>query len=654
MGRGVVDVAGDGSPRSLTRKLIDRHLIDGEWGGELALRIAQTLLHDGTGPTILQELEVLGLDRIRTECSVAYVDHNLIQVDHKSSDDHAYLRTAGQRIGMWFSPAGNGISHPVHLERFARPGATLLGADSHTVGMGALGMLAIGAGGLDVALAMAGEPYQIRTPEIWAVELVGTLPDWVSAKDVILELLRRHGVTGGLGRIIEYHGSGLAGLDVWDRHVIANMGAELGATASVFPSDDAVADFLHWQGRSGDFERLTADPGAQYDHRERIDLSALGPLVALPHSPGNVVSVEDVAGHEIGQAYLGSSANPGYRDFSVVASIVAGRRAAAGVSFDVNPSTRRILAHLSREGQLLDLIQSGARIHQAGCNGCVGIGQAPATGVSSLRTTTRNFKGRTGTLDDRVYLASPETIAASALTGRITDPRTLDLEPPRYVQPPSFEADVYVFDPPPPPGTSVEVVRGPNITRLPRFTPLPDMLEVPVLLRLKDDISTDEIMPAQQDQLPWRSNIDKFSDFVFDRLDPTYSARARAATGGHAIVARSNYGQGSAREHAALSPRYLGLRVVLAVSFARIHLRNLANFGVLPLELVEPHDYNDIQNGNLLRIDDIRTALTAGKEITVVNLTTGRDYPARHPLTARQVELVLGGGVLEVVRLDGK
>lgn len=645
------------SARNVTRKLIDSHLLDGappQPGQEVALRIDQTLAQDATGTLVMLELEAMGLDRVKTEVSAQYVDHNITQVDHKNADDHVFLESAARRFGVWFSRPGNGVSHPVHMERLGKPGKTLLGADSHTCAAGALGMLAIGAGGLEVALAMAGEPFYVRMPKVWGVRLTGALPDWVSAKDVILELLRRHGVEGGLGKVIEYHGPGLAGLSAMDRHVIANMGAELGATTSVFPSDEVTRAFLRAQRREGDWVELTADDGAAYDLEEELDLSALEPLIARPSSPGDVVPVREVAGEPLYQAYLGSSANPGYRDFAVVALTVAGRMAAPGVSFDVSPASRQVLQDLVRDGHLGRLIAAGARVHQAGCNGCIGMGQAPASGRNSLRTVPRNFAGRSGTRDDRVWLCSPETVAAAALTGKITDPRTLGIAYPRVQDPEQEEVNLAQLTPPLPleEARQVALVKGPNISSLPEIPPIPDDLEVPVLLRLGDDISTDAIIPAGNRVLPFRSNIEKISDFLFDFVDDTYPARARLARekGGHAIVGGENYGQGSSREHAALAPRYLGLHLVLTKSFARIHAQNLVNFGVLPLRFAHPADHDAVAQGDVLVLRGIRRAITAGREVRVENRRTGRTFIALHDLSPRQVDVLLAGGLIPWIR----
>jgi aconitate hydratase len=642
---------------NVARQLIASHLVEGTMlpGGEIGLRIDQTLTQDATGTLVMLELEAMGLDRVRTEVSIQYVDHGLVQEDHKNPDDHLFLRSGCRRFGLWYSPAGNGVSHPVHQEHFGKPGKTLLGSDSHTPAAGAIGMLAIGAGGLDVAQAMAGRPFYVTMPEIWGIELVGQLPDWVSAKDVILELLRRHGVRAGVDRVIEYYGPGLQGLSAMDRHVIANMGAELGATSTVFPSDGEVRRFLRAQGREADWVELVA-PDATYDVHERIDLATLEPLIALPTSPGNVVSVREVAGQEIYQAYLGSSANPGYRDFAMAAEIVKGRRVHDRVSFDVNPTSRQILENLVQDGRLLTLIRAGARIHQAGCNGCIGMGQAPATDRISLRTVPRNFPGRSGTREDKVHLASPETTAASALSGVITDPRDLDMPYPRIADPSAPLLNTALLVPPLPldAARQVQLERGPNIAPLPGFDALPDELSLPVLLKVGDDLSTDEIMPAGARVLPYRSNIPKISEFSFDMVDQSYPVRARAVRerSGHAVVAGRNYGQGSSREHAALAPRYLGLRVVLAVGFARIHWQNLVNFGVLPLTFDDPTEFDRIENGDVLELRDLRRQVRELSVVEVRNATKGRDVTARHELSARLVEVLLAGGVINWLRMQ--
>ncbi|CAM03025.1 aconitase [Saccharopolyspora erythraea NRRL 2338] len=639
-------------PRSLAHKLIGAHLVEGEMvpGREIALAIDQTLTQDATGTLVMQELEALGLDRARTETSVQYVDHNLLQTDQKNAEDHRFLRSACRRYGLWFSKAGNGVSHPTHMQRFGVPGASMVGSDSHTCAAGCMGMLAIGVGGLEVAMAIAGRPLRIRMPEVWGVRLTGSLRPWVSAKDVILEMLRRHGVSGGVHRIIEYHGPGLAGLAAMDRHVIANMGAELGATTTVFPSDSAVWEFLRAEGRERDFTVLTADDGAEYDVEETIDLSEVEPLIAQPSAPDKVVPVREVAGTAIGQVVIGSSANPGLRDFAIAAAMVRGRQADPAVSFDVNPTSREILADLTRMGATFDLISAGARIHQAGCMGCIGMGQAPAVGQNSLRTFPRNFPGRSGTREDSVWLCSPETAAASALMGVITDPRDLGIEYPEPALPEKASVNTAMLEPPLPEeqALQVELLKGTNVSALPEFDELPDRLELPVLLKAGDDVSTDEISPAGARALPLRSNIPALAEFSFAGVDSDYPQRARDVVGGHAVVGGDNYGQGSSREHAAIAPRYLGLRVVLARSFARIHWQNLSNFGIVPLEFDDPGDYDRIEVGDVLELSDLRRELS-DNEITIRDTSRDLVIRARHRLSPRQVEAVLAGGVIPLI-----
>jgi aconitate hydratase len=639
--------------QSVTHQIIADHLEGADAlpdpGAEIALHVDQTLTQDATGTLVMLAFEAMGIDRVRTELSAQYVDHNLLQVDFRNADDHRFLRTACRRFGVHFSRAGNGVSHPVHMERFGRPGRTLLGSDSHTPAAGALGMLALGAGGLDVALAMAGEPYRLRMPAVWGVRLEGELPPWVSAKDVILELLRRHGVAGGLGRVLEFHGPGLAALSAMDRHVIANMGTELGATSTVFPADEAVARFLRSQGRDHDFAPLVAEPEARYDETETIDLSSLEPLIALPSSPGNVVPVREVAGRPVNQAYLGSSANPGLRDFAVPALMVAERPIAPDVSFDVNPASRQILENLMLLGLLPHLVHAGARIHQAGCNGCIGMGQAPESGGISLRTVPRNFPGRSGTRDDQVYLCSPETATAAALTGVITDPRELDMPCPAFVEPERITVNDRAIEPPAAPGDDVEVVKGPNIAALPALDPLPDALALPVLLNLGDGISTDEIMPAGARVLPFRSNIPRIADFVFDQVESGFADRARAR-GAFCVVAGENYGQGSSREHAALAPRHLGLRAVIAVNFARIHRQNLINYGVLPLTFDDPSDRAHLQPDAELELHDLQAAVADADHLVVRVRAPQREVRCRLDLAPHEREAVLAGGMINVIR----
>ena len=639
---------------NVAHKLISSHLVSGEMepGAEIGIRIDQTLTQDATGTLVMLELEAMDLDRVKTELSAQYVDHNLLQADEKNADDHVFLYSACQRFGIWYSKPGNGVSHPVHMQRFGAPGKTMVGSDSHTCAAGSLGMLAIGVGGLEVAMAMAGEPLFLTMPEIWGIELTGRLPDWVSAKDVILEMLQRHGVSGGRGRIVEYYGDGLKGLSAMDRHVIGNMGAELGATTTVFPSDGEVKRFLESEGRGEDWSELFADPGATYDVEDQIDLSTLEPLIATPSSPGNVVPVREVAGDDIYQVVIGSSANPGLRDFAIAAMIVDGRQTHPRVSFDINPTSRATLENLVSMGHLASLIRAGARIHQSGCMGCIGMGQAPATGQISLRTMPRNFPGRSGTKEDSVFLCSPETAAASALAGKITDPRDLGIDYPKYRPPETPAMNTEMLVEPDAGLEGGELIKGPNISTLPDFTPLPGEIEAPVLIKVGDDLSTDEILPAGQTVLPYRSNIPKISEFTFWQIDggyPEKAARTKDGTG-HIIVGGDNYGQGSSREHAALAPRFLGLRAVIAKSFARIHWQNLANFGVLALEFADPADYETIEPGDIVALRSLHSALHDGNGLELMNTTKGRTIPLRHRLSPRQVDMVLAGGLIPVLR----
>ncbi len=659
------------APLNLTQRLIHDHLValDGRQaekplleapapGTEIGLRIDQTLTQDATGTLVMLELEAMGLDRVKTSLSVQYVDHNLLQTDHKNADDHVFLLSACRRFGIRFSRPGNGVSHPVHMERFGIPGLSLAGSDSHTPAAGALGMLAFGAGGMDVAFAMAGEPLFLPMPRVRGVEVIGRLPPWVSAKDAILELLRRHGVDGCKGWVVEYFGPGLECLSAMDRHVLANMGTEMGATTSVFPSDGETRRFLEAQGRPEAWRPLAADPGAAYDDREVLDLSSLEPLIALPGSPGNVHPVREAAGRPIYQAYVGSSANPGLRDYWVAAEIVSGRMAHPEVSLDINPASRQTLENLIAMGSLQKLIRAGARIHQAGCNGCIGMGQAPASGRASLRTVPRNFPGRSGALEDAVYLCSPETAAASALTGEITDPRSLERTPgiayPRFQAPETEIIQTEMVLPPDPEAAGTQLIKGPNIKALPDFDPLPDSFSVPVLLKLGDDISTDEILRAGAEALPYRSNIPEIARFTYAVIDPGFHARAieaGRAHGGHVVVAGRNYAQGSSREHAALAPRYLGQILVLAKGFARIGRQNLINFGILPLEFLRPEDFESIRPGDRIAARDLRSQLASGKPILIANETRGLEYPATHGLSLRQAQTILAGGVIGYFRI---
>jgi len=639
--------------KSVAHQLIEAHLVEGRMvpGEEIGIRIDQTLTQDATGTMVMLELEAMDLPGVKTELSVQYVDHNLIQADFRNPDDHVFLQSACQRFGIWYSRPGNGVSHPVHMERFGEPGKTMLGSDSHTPSAGSLGMLAIGAGGLKVAMAMAGEPFYMKMPEIMGVELSGTLPEWVSAKDVILEMLRRHGVSGGVNKIIEYYGPGLASLTAMDRHVIANMGAELGATTTVFPADHAVRDFLRQQGREDAWREIKADPDASYDTHDAINLSELVPLTACPSSPGNVVPVETVAGREIFQSYIGSSANPGFRDFAVPAMIVEGRKVHDRVSLDINPTSRQILENLIAQGYLEMLVHAGARVHQPGCNGCIGMGQAPASGTISLRTVPRNFPGRSGTKGDQVYLCSPETAAVSALYGKITDPRNLDKAYPQLKDAQTIHIHRKLLVPPPADNLSVSLEKGPNIKALPDFDLLPQQLEGPVLLIAGDNVSTDEIMPAGAEILRFRSNIPEISKYTFSRIDAGFYDKAlEYQQSGSFVIGGENFGQGSSREHAALSPRFLGVRAVIAKSYARIYWENLCNFGILPLTFSNPEDAANISQQDELAIASVATVIRETGEVTVQNRTRNHSFKAHHQLSNRQIEMIVSGSLIPLTR----
>ena len=643
--------------RTLTRKLIEDHLLAGrpEPGEPIELRIDQTLTQDATGTLVMLELEAMDVDRVRTELSVQYVDHNLLQEDHRNPDDHVFLRSACRRYGIVFSRPGNGVSHPVHQDRFGRPGKTLLGSDSHTPAAGAIGMLAMGAGGLQVAAAMAGHGYRTTMPRVCRIWLEGRLPRRVSAKDVVLELLRRHGVAGGRDQVFEYAGPGLAWLTAEDRHVICNMGTEMGCTTSVFPADAAVEIFLRRMRRPADHADLRADEGATYDAEETIRLDDLEPLIAMPSSPGNVVPVREVAGRPVAQAYLGSSANPGYRDFAVPARMVQGRSIHPTVSFDVNPASRRVLEDLTRDGHLLDLLAAGARLHQTGCNGCIGMGQAPATGRNSLRTVPRNFPGRSGTREDAVWLCSPETATAAALTGEITDPREVDDAAAEISLPfDPVHVDDALFDAPlePEEARMVRLDKGPNIVSLPTLEPPGETLDLEVVLACDDDISTDEILPAGAEVLPYRSNLPAIAEFCFRDVAPDYVTAARRAANahdGHAIVGGTNYGQGSSREHAALAPRHLGLRAVIADGFARIHRDNLIDFGVLPLVPADGRARDRLRVGDTLRFDDPLARLRRGERIRATT-GDGTELEFEHGLSPHEREVIATGGLMAWTR----
>ena len=640
---------------NLSRMLIASHLADGEMkaGQEIGLRAEQALLEDVLGTVVMLELEAMNADRVKIDVAVQYVDHNLLETDNLNAEEHLFLQSACRRYGIWYSRPGTGISHPTHMQRFGKPGAVLVGCDSHTAAAGSMGMIAVGAGGVDVALAMMGKPFHLAMPEIWGVRLSGSLQDWVSAKDVVLEMLRRHGVEGAFGRIIEYYGPGLACLSAMDRHVIANMGAEMGATTTVFPSDERTREFLANVGREEDWIALAAEDGASYDHHDEIDLSKLEPMIATPSSPGNVVRVRDVPKVDVFQSYIGSSANPGYRDFAIAAEMVAGQTTHDRVSFDINPSTRQVLEQLVADGHMAKLIAAGARVHQPGCNGCIGMGQAPARGRPSLRTVPRNFPGRSGTREDAVYLCSPETATASALTGMITDPRDLDLPYPKIVEPKGPKASALKLVPPvgAAEGHATRLEKTANIVSLPKLDRPKDELAVSILLKLNDDISTDDIVPAGALVLPHWANVPRTADFAFRNVDGEYAKNAKALHERgeqHAIVGGHNYGQGSSRENAALAPRTMGLGLVVAKSFARIHWQNLVNFGVLPLTFVDASDYETLKSGDKITISGFADALAHDKEIkaAVGASGDGKIIKLKHDLSKRQIDVLRAGGII--------
>lgn len=638
---------------NLTQKILAEHLVSGQMipGEEISIRIDQTLTQDSTGTMAYLQFEAMGVDRVRTRRSVAYIDHNTLQTGFENADDHQYIQTVTRKHGIWCSKPGNGICHQVHLERYGIPGWTLLGSDSHTPTGGGIGMLAIGAGGLDVAVAMGGGAYYLTCPKVVNVHLTGRLPYGVAAKDIILEVLRRLTVKGGVGKVMEYTGPGVATLTVPERATIANMGAELGATTSVFPSDEVTRAFLKAQDREDAWQALSADADAVYDETIEIDLSALEPLVARPHMPDNVVTVAEAGPIKVDQVFIGSCTNSSYQDMMRVARILKGKRVHPDVSLVIGPGSRQVLTMLARNGALADMMAAGARILETACGPCIGMGQSPRTGAVSLRTNNRNFYARSGTASAGIYLVSCETAAISALTGVLTDPRTLDVDL-EIPQPEHFEHNDNLVIPPVEPGheAEVEVVRGPNIHPFPLGKALAETVSGKVLLKMEDNITTDHIMPSNAKLLPYRSNIPYLSDYCLTPVDAAFPARAKAEKGG-ILVAGQNYGQGSSREHAALVPLYLGIRAVIAKSFARIHQANLINNGILPLTFANEADYADIDQMDELSLPNVRAAITAGEEyLTLRNETKGHDYAVLLPLTSRQRGMILAGGLLNYTR----
>ena len=635
--------------KTLAQKIIESHLMSGDMtpGSEIALKIDQTLTQDATGTMAYLEFETMGIPRVRTELSVAYVDHNTLQSGFENADDHRYLQTVASKHGVWFSRPGNGICHQVHLERFGKPGKTLIGSDSHTPTGGGIGMLAFGAGGLDVAVAMGGGAYYITMPKIFKIELTGKLRPYVTAKDISLELLRILSVKGGVGAIMEWGGPGIQNLSVPERATITNMGTELGATTSIFPSDEVTKTFLQAQGREGDYVPLEADPDAHYDQVISVDLDQLKPMIACPHSPDNVVAVDSIAGIKVDQVCIGSCTNSSLFDMLKVAAMLRGRTIHPGVSLSISPGSKQVLTMLADCGALTDILASGARVLECACGPCIGMGFSPNSAGVSLRTFNRNFLGRSGTKDAQVYLVSPETAVAAALTGVITDPTTLG-DAPEVTMPRQFRVDDSAVLPPSPCGCSVEVLRGPNIKEFPKSKPFCDILRADVVLKVGDNITTDHIMPAGAKILPYRSNIPFLSQFCFQVCDPDFPERARAAGDGM-IIGGENYGQGSSREHAALVPMYLGVRCVIAKSFARIHAANLINAGILPLTFADPGDYDCLEQGGTLTIRDLSAGMETGT-VMLTNENTGKQIPLCCAMTERQRAIILAGGLLNYTK----
>ena len=639
---------------NLAEKIISAHLVEGDMtpGEDIAIRIDQTLTQDATGTMAYLQFEALGLKKVKTELSVSYVDHNMLQSGFENADDHKYLQSVASKYGIYFSRPGNGICHQVHLERFGVPGKTLLGSDSHTPTNGGIGMMAIGAGGLDVAVAMGGGAFYLKMPEVVKIHLTGKLKPFVSAKDIILEVLRVLTVKGGLGRVIEYGGPGVASLSVPQRATITNMGAELGATTSIFPSDGNTKAFMILQKRVKDWAPLEADADARYAKTIKIDLDKLEPMIARPHSPDNVVKVKSVKRVKVDQVCIGSCTNSSLADLMITASLLKGKKIHPDVSCTITPGSKQVFEAIATNGALTDIIASGARIVESACGPCIGMGQAPSSGAVSVRSFNRNFPGRSGTKDAQVYLASPETCVAAALNGFITDPAELGRYP-KIKLPEKITIDDSGIIPPSSSPGKVTIQRGPNIAPLPINDAMPSTLEGEVLLKVGDNITTDHIMPAGAKILPLRSNIPKIAEYVYTYVDPDFVARAKEKRGGF-IIGGENYGQGSSREHAALAPMYLGLKMVLTKSFARIHLANLINFGILPLTFADPADYDKIEQGDRLQLPMASDILATGADLVVKNLTRNVDILVTYSLTPRQVAIVRAGGLLNYTRGGGK
>jgi len=634
---------------SIAKKILQDHLKEGKYelGEEIGILIDHTLTQDATGTMAYLQFEAMGLDKVKTELSVSIVDHNTLQTDFKNPDDHRYLQSVAAKYGIQFSRPGNGICHQVFLERFARPGKTLIGSDSHTPTAGGMGSIAIGAGGLDVAVAMGGGPFYLKTPKIVGIKLTGSLPDYVAAKDVILEVLRRMSVKGGVGKILEYYGSGIKTLSVPERATITNMGAETGATTSIFPSDEITKEFLKWQKREDQWIELPEGTDSDYDEIIEINLSELEPLVAQPHSPGNVVPLSDLYGKKVDQVAIGSCTNSSLKDLLTVAALLKGRKIHQNTVLGISPGSRQVLMELAKKGHLADAITAGARILESACGPCIGMGFAPKTDAVAVRTFNRNFFGRTGTKSADAYLVSPEVAVAAAVFGEFTDPKKLGSYP-KIEIPSEIEIDDSMVLPPSSKPDEVEIVRGPNIAPLPEFQPLSDEFQFKVLIKTEDDITTDHIMPAGAKILPLRSNLPEISKHVFEQIDPTFPDRAleNKEKGGGILIGGDNYGQGSSREHAALAPMYLGIKTVLTKSFARIHRDNLVNFGILPLTFSDNADYDKINAGDVLEIKGVRKTLEDNTPITIRNITQNFDIKTSYDFSERERQILLAGGKL--------
>ncbi len=633
---------------NLTRRIIKSHLVSGDMvaGSEIALKIDQTLTQDATGTMAYLQFESIGIPKAKTELSVSYVDHSCLQVGFRNADDHRFLQTVARKHGIYFSRPGNGICHQLHMERFGVPGKTLLGSDSHTPHGGSLGMLAMGAGGLDIALAMAGKPFHVKMPKVVNVRLTGTLKPYVATKDIILELLRRCSVKGGVGKVFEYSGPGVEALTVPQRATICNMGAELGLTTSVFPSDEQTRHFLKAESREECFVELKTGEGFDYDEIIEIDLNTLEPLVAQPHMPDRVVPVTDLKEMKVNQVWVGSCTNANYHDMVNIAKILKGKQVHPDVSFSVSIASRQVLHMLTEEGWLNDIVDAGARILELTCGPCGGAGQSPCSGGISVRTNNRNFEGRSGTKDAKVYLVSPETAAMTALKGTLSTAEEASEQLRDYQEPKRYHIDDRMIIPPAEDGSEAEVIKGPNIKGLPEFSELQDSVTGEAVIKVEDNISTDHIIPALPEIVAYRSNIPAISEYAFSGIDASFASRCKEKQGGF-IIAGKNYGQGSSREHAALAPKYLGIKAVIAVSFARIHSQNLANFGIMPLEFKNEADYGRINEGDVLEIKDLLNCLDKNT-IKIKNVTKGEEYPLIHHLSEYQITSIKAGSILKL------